>query len=153
MLKYEVKFTVDLLQAKQRHRLDIRSMRMYTPQATKDAEKAVATAYKGASIRKYGRVVFAPKGVPVALQVDCYTKAPKRWPKWLPTWLKPRMPFTKKPDWDNSGKTVADGLNGVAWYDDAQVTAAHVYKHDMDPDGHDQTDAIVQFYLPEQLDI
>jgi len=150
MIRYDVTFGVDLLRSKERPRFNAFKRITYTPESTTTAERAIATAYKGASIRRYGRVVSAPKGVPVALKVDCYTKAPKRYPSWLPKWLRPRMPFCKKPDWDNLGKTVADALNGVAYHDDSQVTAAHVYKHDMEPDGHDRTEARICFYLPEQ---
>ena len=35
---------------------------------------------------------------------------------------------TKKPDWDNIGKVVADSLNQVAYRDDAQVVDAQVRK-------------------------
>ncbi len=35
---------------------------------------------------------------------------------------------TKKPDWDNIGKVVADSLNGVAYRDDAQIVDAQVRK-------------------------
>ena len=36
-------------------------------------------------------------------------------------------PDTYTPDWDNIAK-LCDGLNGVAWHDDAQVTTACVIK-------------------------
>ena len=35
---------------------------------------------------------------------------------------------TKKPDWDNIGKVVADSLNQVAYRDDAQVVDSQVRK-------------------------
>lgn len=35
---------------------------------------------------------------------------------------------TKKPDWDNIGKVVADSLNKVGYRDDAQVVDAQVRK-------------------------
>lgn len=35
---------------------------------------------------------------------------------------------TKKPDWDNIGKVVADSLNKIAYKDDAQVVDAQVRK-------------------------
>ena len=35
---------------------------------------------------------------------------------------------TLKPDWDNVGKAVCDALNGIAYKDDAQITAAEVKK-------------------------
>ena len=35
---------------------------------------------------------------------------------------------TKKPDTDNIAKAILDALNGVAYYDDAQVVELHVVK-------------------------
>ena len=150
MTRYTVEFSVDFLRGKQRPRFDPRTKRAYTPKETKDAERRIAVAYKGASIRKYGRVVKAPQGVPVAVQVDCYAKAPKSWPDWLPRWLRPRMPFTKRPDGDNMLKCAQDGVNGIAYHDDSQVVAAHVYKHDMDEKTRDHMDMVVQFDLEEE---
>jgi len=40
----------------------------------------------------------------------------------------PRMPCDKKPDYDNLAKSATDGLNGVAFYDDAQITDCHIRK-------------------------
>ena len=36
---------------------------------------------------------------------------------------------TKKPDWDNIGKIVADSLNQIAYKDDAQIVDAQVRKY------------------------
>ena len=41
----------------------------------------------------------------------------------------PRYRMTKKPDVDNIAKAVMDGLNGVAWTDDAVVSDLVVQKH------------------------
>lgn len=35
---------------------------------------------------------------------------------------------TIKPDCDNIGKTILDALNGIAYEDDIQIIALHVYK-------------------------
>lgn len=35
---------------------------------------------------------------------------------------------TIKPDCDNIAKTILDALNGIAYKDDSQITALHVYK-------------------------
>jgi len=35
---------------------------------------------------------------------------------------------TKKPDWDNIGKVIADSLNQIAYRDDAQIVSATVEK-------------------------
>lgn len=42
--------------------------------------------------------------------------------------LEHRIRPTKKPDWDNIGKTVCDALNGIAYRDDAQVVDSMVRK-------------------------
>lgn len=141
----EITFSVDFVKAWQRAGTNFKTGRHYTKQDTEDAEREIGIAYKGASIRKYGKVVSAPAGIPVAVKVECFTKAPKSWPSWLPKHLKPRMPFTKKPDADNILKAVLDGLNGVAYEDDKQVIAAHVFKHDMSGTTADKTVVTLQF--------
>ena len=35
---------------------------------------------------------------------------------------------TKKPDTDNIAKAILDALNGLAYYDDAQICQLEVYK-------------------------
>ena len=35
---------------------------------------------------------------------------------------------TVKPDWDNIGKIVADALNKIAYYDDAQIVDSQTRK-------------------------
>lgn len=143
--RFEITFSVDFIQAWQRAGTNFKTKKHFTKQATRDAEYEIGIAYKGASIKKYGKVVSAPQGVPVAVKVDCYTRAPKGWPVWLPRWLKPRMPFTKLPDADNLLKAVLDGLNGIAYEDDRQVIAAHVFKHDMTGETTDKTVVTIQF--------
>ena len=36
--------------------------------------------------------------------------------------------YDKKPDCDNLAKIILDSLNGIAYKDDSQVTALHIYK-------------------------
>jgi len=153
MTRYTIEFSVDFLMGKQRPRFNGRSRAAYTPSETVEAEYQIGVAYRAASIRRYGRVVRAPRGVPVAVRVDCFKKAPKSMPEYVPKWLRPRIPDTTKPDWDNSGgKLVSDALNGIAWDDDAQVTAGHVFKHDRNGVKHDRMDIAVQFDLEEEED-
>lgn len=148
MTRYEVEFSVDFLQGKQRPRFDPRTKKAYTPMETKDAEYQIGVAYKGASIRKYGRVVKAPKGVPVAFRIEAYKTEPKKRPDYLPDWLGDRIPFVVPPDDDNLSK-IKDGLNKVAWDDDAQVIASHTFKRDRNGVRHDRMDITVQFDLEE----
>ena len=42
--------------------------------------------------------------------------------------LNNKVPHTKKPDCDNLGKTPLDGLNGIAYDDDSQITNLSVSK-------------------------
>ena len=143
MARYEVEFEVEFLMGKQRPRFDPRTKRAYTPSETKDAEYQVGVAYKGASIRRYGRVVRAPRGVPVHVKMDFYKKGPKSFPRNLPKWLKPIIPFVVKIDIDNGAKCVLDGLNGIAWYDDAQVVTLFARKQDRNGVTYDHADVMV----------
>ena len=40
----------------------------------------------------------------------------------------PRTPHTSRPDLDNLVKSVSDGLNGVAFRDDSQITELRAIK-------------------------
>lgn len=142
MRKYEITFSVPFVHGWQR--AGTRSGMHYKPKRTRSDERQIAIAYQGASLRKYGRVVAAPRYVPVSVKVDAYAPAPKRWPNQLPAWLKPRVPFVKKPDVDNVLK-LFDGLNGVAWYDDAQVTDVRAIKHDRTPTTDERTEYVISW--------
>jgi Holliday junction resolvase RusA-like endonuclease len=147
--RFEVAFSVNFVQAWQRTGTDPKTGHRYTKQATRDAERSIGIAYKGASIRKYGRVVTAPAGVPVAIKVEAYTPPPKKYPKYLPEWLRPRVPFVTKPDASNILKSVEDGLNGIAYIDDSQIIAAHSFKRDRNGVGADRTVVTVQFEIEQ----
>ena len=62
-----------------------------------------------------------------SLTIDCLFPRPAR----LETKSKREKQFvvTTKPDCDNLGKSVMDGLNGVAWDDDKQVCRLVVTKN------------------------
>lgn len=97
----------------------------YTPQKTRDAEKAIADAYR----RKYGTYQQAV-GAPLLLNVKAYMKIPKSDSQQM----KHKKLFgeirpTKKPDGDNILKLVADALNGVAYPDDRQLVEQRISKH------------------------
>ena len=100
--------------------------RAYTPRSTHDAQRAVAGAYRMACAQQHGRVAYAPEGVPVTVAIACERNVSSR--------LRKRdgdvQPDVSVPDADNVAKLVMDGLNGLAWADDAQVNEIHVYKLD-----------------------
>lgn len=106
-----IEFSVCFVAGKQRHRLDRRHARMYTPTETLRAEAGIQ---------------LMPLGPhePVILNVDVYRPLPESRPKRVRS-----EPDTYKPDGDNDGKLVMDALNGLVWADDAQVVDLHVVKH------------------------
>lgn len=119
-----IEFTVTFAAGKQRHRLDRRHARMYTPDDTIRNERAIAAACAEAMAEAgIKSLVFGPHE-PVILNVDAYRPLPESRPKSVLS-----EPDTYKPDSDNEGKLVMDALNGLVWADDAQVVDLHVVKH------------------------
>lgn len=140
-----IQFSVPFVVPKARPRVG--SKGTYTVKRTVDAEKRVRDAYKGACVRKYGRVVTAPAHVPVMVAVTMRQACPQGKPKYIPKALWDAWgswPFVRAPDYDNVLKLCCDALNPVthkdkktkktivdeyvAWHDDAQITEAHAYK-------------------------
>ena len=144
-----ITFSVPFVVAKSRPRLG--RYGTYTPKKTAEAEDKIRTAYKGVCIRKYGKVVTAPKRKKVMVAATFRTATPKTRPKWMPKalWDKGVVPFITKPDIDNCLKTCLDALNPVkhkdgsveliAWHDDSQVVETHAYKLDRIVGYKDQT--------------
>lgn len=112
--------------------------RAYTPERTRSYEALIEFCYKLQSNRKLeatkevhradGKVIEIPQAYKV--EIWAFAGIPKSAPKWkselmLTHWLKP----TKKPDIDNIGKIILDGLNGIAWEDDSVVTELVVHKN------------------------
>ncbi len=94
----------------------------YTPQRTVEYERRVRAEYLAAGGKHYGKQA-------IGITIDAYFQVPKsdsrqtRRDK-----LDDRIRPTKKSDWDNIGKIVSDGLQGVAYDDDAQIVVAIVRK-------------------------
>ena len=105
---------------KERPRYSSKSKTVYTPAKTENYEKLIADTYKAEN----GNLKFLA-GEPLEMRILAYIGIPasdtasSRLKK-----LRKETRPTKKPDWDNIGKIVADALNGVAYHDDAQVVDA-----------------------------
>lgn len=97
--------------------------RPFTPKATRDAEKAIATV-----------AMLARRAAPlmtgtVELSVEAIFKVPKSWSSRLRVAaLAGDIEYTGKPDGDNILKLILDSLNGVIWLDDAQVNRASIVR-------------------------
>ena len=94
----------------------------YTPDKTAQYERRVILAYKS---QARGQRLSGP------IEAAIYTTfgpvksdSIRMWAKKLAGAVLP----VKKPDCDNIAKTVLDALNGVAYDDDCQIVALHVYK-------------------------
>lgn len=72
---------------------------------------------------------------PIALKVSAYMTIPKSWAKSKKEESNAgKVLPTSRPDLDNIVKSVKDGLNGIAWLDDAQVTTIVASKrYDLNP--------------------
>ena len=86
----------------------------YTPKATRDYEKMIGSEYLAQDGRKHTGEI--------SLKVEAVFKIPKSWTKkkrWetIDTGKRPEC----RPDIDNIVKVAMDGLNGIAYDDDAQV--------------------------------
>lgn len=93
--------------------------RMYTPKTTADYEKQVA---------EEAMPLFPePLACAVRLRVVAFFAMPKSWSQKKRAALEGHF-HTQKPDADNVLKVIKDGLNEVAWIDDAQVCDARVVK-------------------------
>ena len=108
--------------AKGRHRTTSTGQ-SYTPAKTKKFENLVRLAY---SLQHPDR---DPAEGPIELTVRAYFSIPKSWSKKKQAEAATeQMKKISKPDMDNCLKAVQDGLNGVAWKDDAQVADSHTSK-------------------------
>lgn len=97
----------------------------YTPEKTAAYESRICAAYRQA---EPGRQMYA-MGVPLSLWITAYYQIPQSTTKTKRALMKAgQLRPTKKPDTDNIGKVVADALNGIAYYDDAQIVTMCVRK-------------------------
>lgn len=96
----------------------------YTPGKTKQFEKRIAEYYKTAT----GAEKFK-EGVPIVVSLTFGMKIPiSLTKKAKQEMLEGERQHVVKPDLDNLAKSVLDALNGIAWYDDAQIVELHIAK-------------------------
>lgn len=89
---------------------------LYTPKATKDYEEHVAKI-ASKHIPKTGMIMG-----PITISLTFYMKAPKKYAKKMGT------PHVTRPDVDNLAKAILDGLEGILYKNDAQVTTLYAHK-------------------------
>lgn len=94
-------------------------MRAYTPAKTVAYEGLIALAGQQAM---QGRERFVG---PVELRIEAMFAIPASWPRKR---REAALWHTGRPDGDNILKAVGDGLNGIAWNDDAQVARCSITK-------------------------
>lgn len=91
--------------------------RAFTPAKTVTGENQVQAAWVAAT---GGR--RAPHDGPVVLHLDFHFTIPASWSKKRRQAVSDgSVPHRSRPDLDNLAKLVMDGLNGLAWTDDAQI--------------------------------
>lgn len=87
----------------------------YTPQATLDYEEKIKISYL-----RDGGVNY--RDAPIFMGVTMYLPIPKSASKKIrEAMISGDVRPTKKPDFDNTIKVVADSLNGIAYNDDCQI--------------------------------
>lgn len=115
--------------AKGRPRFNTATGRAYTPAKTASFEAELKYAAQQAMGDS------PPMDGPLVLEMEVVVPIPASWPlKKQEAARSGSMLPTKKPDWDNYGKTV-DALNLVVWMDDGQVIDGRVRKRYGDKPG------------------
>ena len=97
----------------------------FTPEKTVNYENLVKLTFKS----DYPNAEPVAKDVPLAADITAWYRVPasvsrKKQEAMLANKLLP----TKKPDTDNIAKAILDALNGLAYYDDAQIVELPVAK-------------------------
>ena len=100
-------------------------VRAYEPKKTKTYEELVKKSF----IEQNPDYKTIPQGKEVVLFISLEYKIPKGTSKKnRQLMLGKKICPTKKPDLDNVLKSICDGLNGVAWYDDSQIVSIFIDK-------------------------
>jgi Holliday junction resolvase RusA-like endonuclease len=99
--------------AKSRPRLNIKTGIIYTPQKTLEYEKLIGLKYLESGGKYLGNEAI------VHITAQIHTKQPKR---------AKFSDLITRPDVDNVLKILMDGLTGIAYADDSQVTDTHIFR-------------------------
>lgn len=124
-MTFIVTFEVDGVHGKGRPRFSRRGnfVQTYTDTKTKTYESLIAESAKQAMGSS------EPLETPVSLYCYIRLPIPKSYSKKrIEACLNGSEKPTKKPDWDNVAKSVADAINGIVYVDDCQIVNAHVTK-------------------------
>lgn len=96
--------------------------RFFNGRAVTDTKTRIAEQNILATYLLAGGDKRTPHEGPVTIHVSATFVPAQSWPKWKRTLaLSGQWPHTSKPDLDNLIKVI-DGLNGVAWLDDSQIS-------------------------------
>ena len=113
---------------KQRPRFDRRGGHMYTPKETVMYEKAIEEACLLAM--KNGDLLSFNPDEALAVRVDAYYPIPQSWSKRKKEQaVIGLLAPVSKPDIDNVLKSILDGAQGIAFYDDKQIVEAGIKKY------------------------
>jgi len=121
----KVQFTIPgKIQAKERPRFGKKG-KVYTPRKSLAFEESVQWCFKKEC--KDCRVALY-RG-PLSVLMTIWREVPTHWPKWKKKQaIEGTIRPTSRPDLDNYVKGILDGLNGIAYHDDSQVTYLMVTK-------------------------
>ncbi len=118
-------FSVPGVEGQRRPRASVLAGRAHVRKDARDRVRAQEIRRAFEDARAAAGLPCVPVAGPVEVCVRCHMPLPKGAPRRVES-----MPFTRKPDADNVGKSVLDALNATAWLDDAQVTCLLVRKLD-----------------------
>lgn len=121
----QIKFTVlGKPETKERPKFNSRTGKAYTPKKTKSYESIVSAEY----FRQCSGLRFVDRE-PLAMHIRAYYSIPASTSKKRQQAMEAGEVWpTKRPDADNIIKVVADALNDVAYYDDADLVRVSLEK-------------------------
>lgn len=100
-------------------------VRTYTPEATANYENLVKVSF----LQACGKAEPYEKDVPLVAKITAFFSIPQSVSKKKQAAMEAgEIVPTKKPDTDNIAKIVLDALNGLAYYDDAQIVVLSLQK-------------------------